>query len=153
MLPTLMACHPKDLPAGTEHPSKPKRHYTSTRESYFPGFHLSIADSSATLYGWDLTTEQDTVFYQADYTVVVNELGQMDLNVIGEGLSFETVLPHTNAPKGFTKDSTNWFLMPHNSIFLEQALGDTLKGCGTKHLYASRCDRFIFVKRQHLETH
>ena len=116
--------------------------FTSSKTSFKEGFQLIIESDSATLYGWDLNSKKDTIYFKTKGLVKIDSTGKFELTL--DNYSYSNFKPSNF---NFIPDPKikKPILGNYNSFFgsINQV---RIFACATKHSYDNKCDEFVFEK-------
>ncbi|MGB1041460.1 MAG: hypothetical protein ACPGVD_11345 [Flavobacteriales bacterium] len=120
--------------------------YVSNNESFQKNFFLKIYDEKAIIYGWEISKENDTIYYRSEGAI---ELDSSDNYWI-------SLKSYQFTDEKFNKNNLNNFKENHNIkipfLGIHSSFWGSLKPNGSfdflavKDIYSGRADKFIFEK-------
>ena len=120
--------------------------YHSTADSYQEDFFLVFENQGVSIYGWEVTIDNDTIYYRSRSKIIHEETGKLTIRLKNYEFS-RTKITTSNLSK-FEEDKELNFapLFCHSSFFLGTGKGSKIEFLAVKHIYLSRADKFIFER-------
>jgi|GEM_PF-3210278 len=119
--------------------------YRSTENSFQKDFYLEIENDLVNVFGWELTSENDTIYYKSS-----GELDKKDVGVTSFELeTYELTRVKTSETNlNDFKEETGLknALFFHSSFFGKKYSEGSMKLQAVKHIYYDRVDEFEFEK-------
>jgi hypothetical protein len=116
--------------------------YMSSDESYRNNYFLVVESDQLTLYGWETTMENDTLYFRSTTAFESNS------NVTFTNFEFQKEAINEENIMDFKADNAlevESFLLHKYLINISESNGE-ISLIATKDIYCSRADNFIFIK-------
>lgn len=116
--------------------------YLSSNESYRSNYFLVVESSQLTLYGWETTMENDTLFFRSTSSLESNN------SVTFDNFEFQKEAINEENIMDFKADialNVESFLLHKYLMNITESNGE-ISLLATKDIYCSRADNFIFKK-------
>lgn len=121
--------------------------YRSSESSFQANFFLKIEAEKSTIYGWEITPNNDTIYYRSECKS--EESNHEEIRLRLEKYELTRIKLNENNLEEFIEDTTletSAILFFHNSFFGKQSSDNLIQLQAVKHIYDSRADDFEFER-------
>ncbi|MFT3912099.1 MAG: hypothetical protein QM737_21920 [Ferruginibacter sp.] len=114
--------------------------YKSSKKSYRENYFLVVENSTVTLFGWEISMKNDTIYYRSKAKLGSNNTLHFKVFEFSGNPTTEMNL------QAFTPDEKTGLssIILHNWMNIEKVVGKTIYVIATKDIYDSRADDFQF---------
>ena len=146
VLVLLMSCGNGIKPDKSEIASNKSEVYRSSDDSFQKDFYLKIEDEKATIYGWDVSTEKDTIYYRS--ICKLEEDSTDGIQITLKNYQFTEVKVREENLNDFkvNEELSLDNLGEYSSFWGEKKADGSFHFLAVKHIYHSRADEFTFER-------